>query len=184
MIKNILPLTEIRVNILSELYLRPLLGKEIADKIGKKPQVTYNTLTAMKNLLDKKQNLYFIKDDVKILLDKFLIKILLERRLGKHILILSYIKKYLKPTEMIFFGSFYRREQNEKSDINIYIQTEIDSKIVEEVERKLTKASGKKIQIVEVHPKIHLTEKDKFSNLYKSISTDIEKGIKVPLEII
>jgi len=184
MIKELLPLTQIRVDILSELYLQPLLGKEIADKIGRKPQVTYNTLTAMKKLLDKDRNLYSIKSEVRILLKKLLIKTLLERRLSKHILLLSYIKKYAKPKEMIFFGSFFRGDYDENSDIDIYILTELNPEIIAQIEEKLTRVSKRKIQIVGVHPDIHLTKKDKFSDLYKSISNDLTKGIKVPLDIL
>lgn len=184
MITDILPLTQIRIEILSELFIEPLLGKEIAQKIGRKPQVTYNTLVAMKNLLNKDRNLYSIKPQIRVLLEKLLIKTLLERRLGEHFLLLSYIKKYAKPQEMIFFGSFFRGDYDKKSDIDIYIITELDNKIISEIEAKLTRISKRKIQIVDVHPKIHLTQKDKLSNLYESISNDLTKGIKVPFEIL
>ncbi|MFT4244429.1 MAG: hypothetical protein ACMXYB_03165 [Candidatus Woesearchaeota archaeon] len=63
MIQNILPLTKIRLDILSELYVEPLQGKDIASKIGRKVQVTHNTLSDMKEILTKEKGLYSINQE-------------------------------------------------------------------------------------------------------------------------
>ena len=167
MIKEILPLTETRIEILTELFTGSLMAKEIADKVNKTLQTTYNTLSDMNEILNVEQNIYSIKPEVEVLIKNLLIKNLLA-----------------KPEKMILFGSYYRKEQNEKSDIDVYIITNENDKLISEIESKLTKLMKVKIQIVNVSPKIHLTKQDKFSELYLSISNSRKLGVEIPLEII
>lgn len=184
MIKEILPLTETRIEILTELFTGSLMAKEIADKVNKTLQTTYNTLSDMNEILNVEQNIYSIKPEVEVLIKNLLIKNLLEKRLKTYYDILPYIKKFAKPEKMILFGSYYRKEQNEKSDIDVYIITNENDKLISEIESKLTKLMKVKIQIVNVSPKIHLTKQDKFSELYLSISNSRKLGVEIPLEII
>ena len=184
MISKILPLTKIRLDILSELYIQPLQGKDIAKNIKKKPQVTHNTIANMKEILNKEKGLYSIHSNYSHILEKILVKHFLERVLGKYFSSLQYLKKYCNIDKMILFGSYFRREIDENSDIDIYIITRTHFKKIKEIEKTLTKATNVKFQIINVHPDIHLTQKDTFSELYNSISKDRNKGIEIPLDIL
>lgn len=184
MISKIFPLTSIRFDIITELYVKPLRLKEIAKKIGKKIPVTHNTLKLMSNILDKDQNIYSLKIEFVVLFEKAIISYLLEKRLDKYYDILPYIKKFAKPTEMIFFGSYYRAEQTEKSDIDIFIISEVSNEDILKIQGKLSKLMKIEIQIVKVSQENHLTDKDKYSDLYRNILTSRKLGIKIPLEII
>jgi predicted nucleotidyltransferase len=184
MISDILPLNKSRLDILSELYITPLMAKELSDKLSKSIQVTHNTLTSMSGVLNKEQNIYSIKSEYLILIENLLIKNLLEIRLGKYYDILPYIKKFLNPVEMILFGSFYRGTYTGKSDIDIYIVSDIENKFVIDVENKLSRIMGRRIQIVNVLSKNHLTKKDNFSDLYNEINNSKKLGLNIPLNIL
>lgn len=182
MIQNILPLTKIRLDILSELYVEPLQGKDIASKIGRKVQVTHNTLSDMKEILTKEKGLYSINQEYILFLKKILLRHLLERRLGIYFASLQYIKKYCEVEEMILFGSSFRGDYDSNSDIDIYIISKDTS--ISKLGQRLSKIYKKEFQLICVHPQEHLTKNDTFSDLYKSISTNRSKGIKVDLDIL
>lgn len=184
-IKEYLPLTELRFDILSELYQNQLNLVELSTRLNKSKQLIFQTLKLMNTILNKDvNNVYSISEDFLKIFENAIKLNLLQKRLGKYYDILPYIKKYAKPNEMFLFGSCARGEMNEKSDIDIYLISNESSKIIDEISLKLSKLMKVDVQIISVNSKLHLTKEDKYSDIYNKISKDITQGIKVDFELI
>ncbi len=184
MIKNILPITNLKLEILSELYQRDLNLVNLNLKIDSFQQAIFKTLKKLSEVLIKENNIYHLKEEYRNLLKPILIQKLIEKRLNKNIILLSLIKKYYSPEKIILFGSYARGDYNEKSDIDIYVISNLNE---DENIRNILKFSNslkQEIQIINVNPNIHLTKKDKYSELYTKISTNIKEGIEIDLNNI
>lgn len=184
MIKEILPLTELKLNILAELYQRDLNLKNLEIKTGSLKQTLFKTLKLMENILEKNNNVYSIKPKYRKLLEKLLLQALLEKRLKEYFILIELVRKYYNPKKMYLFGSFARGDNNQNSDIDIYVISDISEKENYEFRSKFSKSLKREIQIISINPNVHLTNDDKYSELYEKISNDIKEGIEVNLDCI
>jgi len=184
MITDIMPLTPIRMDILEELYKKPLRLKDLAQRLDKKTTLVYNTLNFMKSVLVKDQGVYSLDRKFVDLFEKVIIRYVLEKRLGNMLDFLVLMNKRIEIKELIFFGSFYKGFNGENSDLDLYIISDIDDSVKKKLKSMFSSVFKRDLDLKVVSSSVHMTKEDSLSNLYKSISVDKENGLKIPLEIL
>jgi len=92
-LKNYLPITQMRLDILSELYQNNLNLIEIEKRILKSKQLTFQTLKAMSMVEKDINGTYFIKTDFLNIFENLIRYNLLVRRMSKYFDMLSYLYK-------------------------------------------------------------------------------------------
>jgi len=183
MLDKFLPLTKIRLDILSELYQNELNLIELNKKFPNKSKQTIHTTLKNMNMLNKKNNVYSIKPEFNKYFEKVIKYNLLKRRMGKYFDSITFIKRYLEPEKMYLFGSCARGEMHEKSDIDIYIISNKTNIEVSEVEFRISNLMKINFQLIAVKPNILETDKNKFSDIYKKIKNNIKEGIEIDLDL-
>jgi predicted nucleotidyltransferase len=186
MIDKILPLTKIKIDILSELYQKKYNLTNLSQKINSKKQIVIRVLKQLlqEQIIKRDENVYMIKKEYEKLLEKILIQRLLEKRLKKYKIILSLIKKYYSPNEFYLFGSYVLGLNNKNSDLDFYVVSKLTEKENNKLALRFSKSLNKTVQIINVFPNINNTVKNKYSDIYNSISKDNKKGLKVDIESI
>lgn len=180
MLKEIFPLSELKITILSELYQEPKTLASLEKNIPSLKQTIFKALKSLNNIINKnKNNVYSIKEEYLKIFKPILKQQLIENRLGKNIIILDLIKKYYNPKKIILFGSYIRNENTINSDIDLYVISELDDKKNQEFRLKFSKSLKKEIQIINVNPKEQNSNKNKFQELYNKISNDLTQGIEI-----
>lgn len=177
MILDIFPITDLKMSIIVSLYYEPLPLSGIYKKLNKSPQLVFKTIKSIP-IITKKNSIYYLEENFKETHKKFIETYILEKNLGKYYIILDLIKKYYEPKEMILFGSYAKGTFNKTSDIDIYVISDVNQSKNLELRRKLSEEFKKEIQIICVKPKNHLTQKDKYKDLYKEITKN-NNGIKI-----
>jgi predicted nucleotidyltransferase len=180
MIKEYFPLTQLKMEIICELYRKNFSLSELSKQMNKSSQLLFKTLKKMTNIVNKENNTYFLKENFLKIFEKVIKKYFLEYRLGGNILIIEAVKKYYKPKEMYLFGSYVKGTYNKKSDIDIYVISDVENE--KEIFKKINNSFKIKIQIVCVSSQIHLSQKDNFSNLYLSMYNNKQEAIKIDLD--
>ncbi len=183
MIENILPLSELKLRVLAELYQKDSTLTSLEIKTGSLKQTVFKVLKSLNEVLDKNNNVYSIKSEYKLLLKEILNQKLLEIRFEDKYILLSLIKKYYKPEKVILFGSCARGEMTKTSDIDIYVISEISEKENLDYRLKFSSSLGIDIQIISVNSK-NQNLNNKYKELYDKITNNISEGIVVNLDLI
>ncbi len=184
MLNEYLPLTEIRLDILSELYQEELSLIELNKKFPDKSKQTIHTTLKNMNMLNKKNNVYSIKPEFIKYFEKVIRHNLLKRRMGKYFDSIAFIKKYIEPEKMYLFGSCVRGKMHDKSDIDVYIVCDKTNMEVSEVGLRISNLMKINFQLISVKPNILETDKNKFSDIYEKIKDNIKEGIEIDLDLI
>jgi predicted nucleotidyltransferase len=179
MVKEYFPLTQLKMEIICELYCKNFSLSELSKQMNKSSQLLFKTLKKMIGIVNKENNVYFLDENFLKTFKKVIKNFFLEYRLRDNILIIEAVKKYYKPKEMYLFGSYVKGTYNEESDIDIYVISDVENE--KEVFEKINNSFKTKIQIVCVSSQIHLSQKDNFSNLYLSIYNNKKEAIKIDL---
>ncbi len=152
MVLEILPLTKIKVQILSALYVRPelnLIG--ISKEIGVPSSNILKVLIGLGPILDirdlGKIKLYSIKKNYLYLFEPIIERYRLEVSLGKNIALLEMIKDISYIFEIYVFGSYAKGTMNENSDLDLIVITE-DEDLVEKELKNIKKISPISLEIV------------------------------------
>lgn len=181
---DILPLTSLRLDILSQLYINPLKLTTLSENIGKSIASTNNSIQKMKTLVDRKEGVYYLNKEVEVTIENLIIRYLLEKKLEKMFDFLIYMKKQIDIKEIIFFGSYLKGTNKKDSDLDIYLIADIDNETIKNLKDMFFKLFKVELDLKVISPKIHMTKKDTLSNLYENISNDRTQGIKIPLNLL
>lgn len=165
MIKEILPLTKLKLEVLTELYIHSELNlSTIAKNINQEiPNVT-RILKELDAVIEKKKMgkiiLYKLIEENNNYIKPIIEQFRLEKALEIDTKIIKLIISGLNIKEMYLFGSYVKNTQNENSDIDIILISDENKAKIKEKINNISKLTNKKIEIQ------HFTSKE-YENILK-----------------
>ena len=185
MIKNILPITELKLKVLSEIYKYFQLNlTAISNNTGIETPNVLRVIKELESVIEIKEiggiKLYTIKTKYIKFLELIIETYRLEINLGVKSEIIDIIKANINFSEMYIFGSYAKNTANKNSDLDLVIISDTDKKVIKEKINSFNKKAN--INIEPVIFKINEFEelkKDKNSNYHQILFVNLNERIRV-----
>ena len=183
MISKILPITENKLKILTELFINEELNlATISKNIGMAPSNITGILVDLEPVLDVKAmgriKLYSINCDYISFLKTIIERYRLENNLGINLGFVEMIKKMPELDGLFVFGSYAKGKNNKDSDLDLIIITENKNKIKDDI-RKIKKLSSISIEIIYMDKEKYRDILDSGFGRFYNILTDFKQRIEV-----
>lgn len=185
MIKSILPLTELKLKVLTELYKYSQLNLTgISNNTNIETPNVSRVLKELESVLEIKEiggiKLYTIKKKYSFILEIIIETYRLEISLGVKCEILDLLKANVSIFEIYIFGSYVKNTANKNSDLDLIIISDINKKEIKDKINSLNKKSNINLEPVIFSLKeFEELKKDKNSNFHQILFVHLNERIKV-----
>ena len=184
MIKDILPITGLKLEVMTQLYIFGEINlATISKNINLESSNTSRILKELKSIIEKKSmgkiNMYKLVEEDKEYFEIIIERYRLEKCLGVDIKIIGLLKNSINIKAMYLFGSYVKGTQKKISDIDILIISDEKKDILKNKVNKISKLVHKTLEIQHFNSKEYEMILNDKNSIFNSILKDKYERIKI-----